>query len=353
MLLALACAFAALAAASLIILLVDAAKVPPPSMTAVRAATLAHRLKSMTAATETDQDQAAARDAKAVKLVMEFAADERRAMSFRSLAAQRWPALAIAGVAALVAAAGTGGILSATRSLNFSAAWPMATPSELAAFMPAGPTMADGQKLADFLNGSSAPAPAANMSGAAPAEGALPGVETMITRLAARLKTSPNDVEGWRMLGWSYFHTSRFAEAAKAYEQAVALAPGDSNLKSALAEAVAAGGSAPAAIAATEPTTQPAPTGGPSAADIAAAASMPDSDRTAMIRGMVDGLAARLAQSPKDEAGWIKLMRARMVLAEPDGARAALVSARTAFAGDSAALARLEATAAELGLAQP
>ena len=35
----------------------------------------------------------------------------------------------------------------------------------------------------------------------------LPDVNTMIERLAARLETTPEDIKGWRMLGWSYFNT--------------------------------------------------------------------------------------------------------------------------------------------------
>src|SRR5690349_13007110 len=37
----------------------------------------------------------------------------------------------------------------------------------------------------------------------------LPDVSTMIDRLAARLEQAPDDVRGWRMLGWSYFNTER------------------------------------------------------------------------------------------------------------------------------------------------
>ncbi len=38
----------------------------------------------------------------------------------------------------------------------------------------------------------------------------LPDVNTMIERLAARLETTPEDIEGWRMLGWSYFNMARY-----------------------------------------------------------------------------------------------------------------------------------------------
>ncbi len=48
-------------------------------------------------------------------------------------------------------------------------------------------------------------------------------VEEAITSLLARLQNDPEDAEGWRMLGWSYFNTERYAEAADAYANAVKL----------------------------------------------------------------------------------------------------------------------------------
>ncbi|MFY8105985.1 MAG: c-type cytochrome biogenesis protein CcmI [Elstera sp.] len=48
-----------------------------------------------------------------------------------------------------------------------------------------------------------------------------------------------------------------------------------------------------------------------------------DPQTQAMIRGMVEGLAARLAQTPDDLAGWQRLARARTVLGETEAAIAA------------------------------
>lgn len=59
----------------------------------------------------------------------------------------------------------------------------------------------------------------------------LPDVDTMIARLAARLASAPDDVKGWRMLGWSYFNTGRFEDAAVAYRKAAELDPGSAELK--------------------------------------------------------------------------------------------------------------------------
>ena len=57
----------------------------------------------------------------------------------------------------------------------------------------------------------------------APTESQAPSVDDVITRLEARLKAKPDDAEGWRMLGWSYFQTERYAEAATALKQATKL----------------------------------------------------------------------------------------------------------------------------------
>ena len=67
----------------------------------------------------------------------------------------------------------------------------------------------------------------------------LPDVNAMIERLAARLKTTPQDLEGWRMLGWSYFHTTRYEQAATAFGRALELDPGSAELKLSYEEAKA------------------------------------------------------------------------------------------------------------------
>jgi cytochrome c-type biogenesis protein CcmH len=72
----------------------------------------------------------------------------------------------------------------------------------------------------------------------------LSSVDAMIEKLAARLEQEPDDVEGWRMLGWSYFSQERHQEAAQAYAHTVRLAPNNAKYQSAYGEALvmAAGG---------------------------------------------------------------------------------------------------------------
>ena len=258
----------------------------------------------------------------------------------------------------------------------------------------------------------------------------LAPVDDMIGALAKRLEANPDNPEGWRMLGWSYFHTGHYAESVKAYAKAVELQPqsagfqamyGEAMTRAAkdivtpeakaafevalkldpaepraryfmglaklqegdkrgalqswtalLREAGAGGEWAPdlrtrvAALAAeigisldpallkaeAAPPVPPATVQGPTAADVKAAESMPEQDRNAAIRRMVDGLTARLARSPKDADGWIMLIRSRSVLGDKDAAKDALRNALLVFAGEDAEKSRIVAAARELGVAQ-
>lgn len=72
---------------------------------------------------------------------------------------------------------------------------------------------------------------------------------------------------------------------------------------------------------------------GPSAEDMEAAAEMTPEDRQAMIRSMVEGLAARLEENPDDAAGWRRLARAYQVLGEAEKAQEALARAEAAETG--------------------
>ena len=76
---------------------------------------------------------------------------------------------------------------------------------------------------------------------------------------------------------------------------------------------------------------------GPDSEQIAAAAEMSDEDRAAMIEGMVEGLAARLADDPSDAAGWQRLARAYQVMGRTEEAQTALIGAADARTADAAA----------------
>ena len=300
------------------------------------------------------------------------------------------------------------------------------------------------------LAGPAAPAPLAAPTAAAPPQSATAQgeVNQLITGLEQKMQATPQDPEGWRMLGWSYFQTGRYADAAKAYARAIALKPDGVGYQSAYGEALvqeAGGQITPAAAAAFEQAaardgadararyflavrksetgdrkgaiedmlklvadspadapwlpqlraviqqtaqaanidiaarlaaTKPvgsaavpglpppvaaaaaanaAPTNAgvmpsPSRDQVQAAQAMNPADRQAMIASMVDRLAAKLKANPRDEAGWVRLMRARQVLGDAAAAKTARDAALAALAGDAAAQARIKAAAAEMGL---
>lgn len=297
-----------------------------------------------------------------------------------------------------------------------------------------------GMGQPDLATAPPAVAAAAPAAAPPPASGSAE-VAQLIAGLEARMQQTPNDPEGWRMLGWSYFQTGRYGDAAAAYARAIAINPDGSGYQSAYGEALVqdAGGQVTAAaaaafekavqadgndararyflgvrkaeqgdrkgaiedwlrlladspadapwlpqlraaieqaareagidiaarLAATRPAGNARVPGIPDQVAAAAAASsaptpsreqmeavqqMAPADQQAMIRGMVERLAERLQANPKDEAGWLRLMRARQVLGEAAAARAARDSALAAFAGDAAAQARIKAAAAEMGL---
>jgi cytochrome c-type biogenesis protein CcmH len=171
----------------------------------------------------------------------------------------------------------------------------------------------------------------------------LPDVSTMIERLAARLETAPGDAKGWRMLGWSYFHTGRYQQAATALARAVELDPSSAELKLAYEEA-----KTKASESSSLETTSSLPTEAPGK-NIKSEA-MPQRGYDAAIRSMVDGLAARLESSPQDVEGWTRLIRSRVVLGEREVAATAFRKALEVFKDDSAASGKITAAAIELGL---
>jgi cytochrome c-type biogenesis protein CcmH len=176
----------------------------------------------------------------------------------------------------------------------------------------------------------------------------LPDVNTMIERLAARLKATPEDVDGWKMLGWSYFNTARYEEAATAYATALELDPGSAELKLSYEEA-----KAKASTDDSLETVSSLQTGGGEGLDvetIARSEAMPPSEPEDAIRSMVDGLADRLATSPQDVEGWILLIRSRIVLNQTKDAATAFREALEVFKDDSAASGKITAAAIGLGL---
>lgn len=177
----------------------------------------------------------------------------------------------------------------------------------------------------------------------------LPDVNAMIERLAARLEAKPKDIEGWRMLGWSYFHTERYEQAATAFGRALELDPGSAELKLSYEEAKAKASGSGSSMA-----DAPLQTGSINDAlgtgKITPSEAMPPGDQDAAIRSMVEGLAIRLENAPRDVDGWINLMRSRVVLGEAELAASAFRKAREVFVDDPAASGKIQAAASGLGL---
>lgn len=67
---------------------------------------------------------------------------------------------------------------------------------------------------------------------------ASPPVGDVIAALEKKLQDNPDDANGWSMLGWSFFETQRFAEAATAMKRATSLDPDNAEYQSMLGEAL-------------------------------------------------------------------------------------------------------------------
>jgi cytochrome c-type biogenesis protein CcmH len=190
----------------------------------------------------------------------------------------------------------------------------------------------------------------------APSGKLLPDVNTMIERLVARLETAPGDVKGWRMLGWSYFNTGRYKQAATAYARAVELDPNSTELKALYEGAKSKAseiGNAEIASSLQGEAAGKVDDGlrfEKNANPEAMPAREPPREYDAAIRSMVDGLADRLKSSPRDVDGWTRLMRSRVVLGEREVAATAFRDALEVFKDDAAASGKIKAAAVELGL---
>lgn len=89
---------------------------------------------------------------------------------------------------------------------------------------------------------------------------------------------------------------------------------------------------------------------GPSQEQLSAASGMTPTQQSEMGRGMVERLAGRLRQNPRDAPRWIMMMRSRMALNEPQLAAEALRTALATFQGDAATQAQLRDAARALGV---
>jgi cytochrome c-type biogenesis protein CcmH len=148
------------------------------------------------------------------------------------------------------------------------------------------------------------------------------------------------DVQARYFLGLAAEQDGDRAQAVTVWRALLADAPPDARWRDFVRDALARlEGVAPPASA----DARQRAVGGPNEEQVAASAELSPEQRNAMIRGMVERLAARLSRDGSDVEGWLRLVRSYMVLGEPDKARAAAADARRALAGDAGKLQRLDA----------
>ena len=140
-----------------------------------------------------------------------------------------------------------------------------------------------------------------------------PGARTMFT---AQLGRDPGNKLARYYLALGEAQAGNSAGAIAAWQKLAAEEPADSSIRTELAQRIAA--AAQSAGLPLPPLAVPA--AGPSEEQVATAQKMTPEDRQKMIRGMVDGLAQKLATKPDDSEGWLRLGRAYGVLGERDKA---------------------------------
>jgi cytochrome c-type biogenesis protein CcmH len=145
-----------------------------------------------------------------------------------------------------------------------------------------------------------------------------------------------DEVKASYFLGLAAEQDGRTTEAASIWRAMLAKAPTDAPWRPLVQAALARVGGSTAPVLSDDA--------------VAAAKDMNESDRGAMIRGMVERLASRLKQNGDDVEGWLRLVRAYMVMGDRDKAKSALMDARQAVANDTQRLQQLNEGLKNLGL---
>lgn len=137
----------------------------------------------------------------------------------------------------------------------------------------------------------------------------------------------------------------RAAEARSAFEALAKDSPPGAAWVSLVDEHIAKNGGAPMATA-----EEPQAPGNPTAQDVAAAKDMSPADRSQMIKGMIDSLAAKLKDDPNNIEGWLRLVRSYQVMGDATKAGEALQAGLKTFPADGEPGRRLLALAHEIGI---
>jgi cytochrome c-type biogenesis protein CcmH len=235
-------------------------------------------------------------------------------------------------------------------------------------------------------------------------------IESLVSQVEAHLAVNPNDGAGWEVIAPVYLRLGRYDDAVAAWRRALALNGENATRYAGLGEAMVGmadgvvtdqakqtfasaiardpkepkaryflgladeqDGNREGAAARWRAMLEDAPAGapwigfvraalgrvtgepvppaaGPSDADVAAANGMSDEQRNAMIRGMVGRLADSLHVNGDDVDGWLRLVRAYVVLGDRNKAKDAADDARHALSSRPDDIKRIDDLAKGLGL---
>jgi cytochrome c-type biogenesis protein CcmH len=188
------------------------------------------------------------------------------------------------------------------------------------------------------------------------AKGGMQDAPGAVRALRHAVQLAPDRADYWELLGEAEVAADGgdvSPEAADAFTRAVRLDPNAFAARFHLARAQMARGDKAGGLAAWRVLLADMPVADPRRASLVeaiaeaegkpAAAPQAPPDQLAMIHGMVDGLARKLAANPDDPDGWVRLVRAYAVLGDSAKRDAALASARQRYAGRPELLAQLDA----------
>lgn len=221
----------------------------------------------------------------------------------------------------------------------------------VAAWKAADPATLAPEQIAAVLEGVAAERPMdaeplVFLAKARAAAGDLSGAEAAL-RKAVRI--APKRADIWSLLGETFVMESKGqigADAKLAFGEALKVDPNDIRARYYLGRGKVADGDVRGGLADWRALAASLPAADPGRAALAqeiaqveAKGGLPSAEPAAdanprvqgMIAGMVEGLAARLAQSPDDPDGWVRLVRAYAVLGETAKRDAALASASARF----------------------
>jgi len=152
------------------------------------------------------------------------------------------------------------------------------------------------------------------------------------------LALDANEVKASYFLGLAAEQDGRKNDAAEIWRAMLAKGPAEAPWRPLVTAALTRVTGEPPAAPALSPET------------MAAAKDMKAGDREAMIKGMVERLASRLKQNGDDVEGWLRLVRAYLVMGDQDKAKSALGDARHGVSGDAGRLKQLNYGLKNMGL---